>query len=220
MQCQEFEHVLEQRMGEGLPADAAAHLNDCARCRAVVADFEAIQAAAQYLVVEAEPPAHIWLALRAQLESEGLIRTPPPAVARAAGGWLGSRWGALLQPALASAYLVLLLGAVVLVSLVGQLRQSQPRTPVVALQPASTSLDTQLASEGSRTVQAMNQHDPAVTASLRENLYIVDNFIALCEKSVREEPQNEAAREYLYGAYQQKAELLAMVMDRDASGDQ
>ena len=206
-------------MGEGLPADAAAHLNDCARCHALVADFEAIQAAARHLVVEAETPAHIWLALRAQLESEGLIRTPHPAVAPAAGGWLENWWEALSRPSLAGVYLALLLAAAVLVSLVGQLRQSHPTTPVVALQPAPTSLDTQLASEESRTVQAIHQHDPAVTASLRANLDIVDNFIALCEKSVRDEPQNEAAREYLYGAYQQKAELLAMVMDRDASGD-
>jgi hypothetical protein len=41
----------------------------------------------------------------------------------------------------------------------------------------------------------------------------------LCEKTVREDPRNEMAREYLYGAYQQKAELLAMMMDRDAAGE-
>jgi hypothetical protein len=41
----------------------------------------------------------------------------------------------------------------------------------------------------------------------------------MCEKSVREEPQNDVAREYLYGAYQQKAELLAMMVERGALGD-
>ena len=58
----------------------------------------------------------------------------------------------------------------------------------------------------------------AVTASFRRNLGIVDNFIAMCEKSVREEPDNEMAREYLYGAYEQKAELLATATSRSMSG--
>ena len=43
---------------------------------------------------------------------------------------------------------------------------------------------------------------------------MVDNLIVLCEKSVRENPDNPMAREYLYGAYQQKASLLAAAMDR------
>ena len=52
-----------------------------------------------------------------------------------------------------------------------------------------------------------------MTASLHKNLAIVDNYIALCEKSVREEPGNEIARDYLYGAYQQKADLLAQMTE-------
>jgi len=57
-----------------------------------------------------------------------------------------------------------------------------------------------------------------VTDSIRRNLEIVDNFIALCEKSVREQPDNQMAREYLYGAYQQKAEVLATAMNRSTTG--
>jgi len=40
----------------------------------------------------------------------------------------------------------------------------------------------------------------------------------MCEKDVREQPENEMAREYLYGAYQQKAELLSTAMDRSTTG--
>jgi len=60
----------------------------------------------------------------------------------------------------------------------------------------------------------MMNSDPVVTASLQKNLAIVDNYIALCEKSVQEEPENEIARDYLYGAYQQKADLLAQMTER------
>lgn len=221
MQCHEFEQALEQRMGKELPADAAAHLNDCARCRAVVSDLEAIESAARRLSTdEVELSPHIWPALRAQLESEGLIRTPDRTrwALVSPGSWLGNWWEALSRPALAGAYLTFLLAAAILAGLVGHLRQNQAVTPRPA-EPATAFLDTQLITEEHRTVSAIRQHDPAVTDSLRENLEIVDNFIALCEKSVRDEPQNEMAREYLYGAYQQKAELLAMVMDRDASGN-
>jgi hypothetical protein len=48
-------------------------------------------------------------------------------------------------------------------------------------------------------------------------LAIVDNYIALCEKSVREDPENEIARDYLYEAYEQKADLLAQMTERGVS---
>ena len=57
-----------------------------------------------------------------------------------------------------------------------------------------------------------------MTASLHDNLAIVDNYIALCEKSVREEPENEVARDYLYDAYEQKADLLAQMTERGVNG--
>lgn len=53
-----------------------------------------------------------------------------------------------------------------------------------------------------------------VDVSLRQNLDIVDKFIADCEQRVKEEPRDDLAREYLTGAYQQKAELLSTMMER------
>ena len=58
-----------------------------------------------------------------------------------------------------------------------------------------------------------------MTATFRDSLEIVDKFIALCDKTVREEPRNQMAREYLYSAYQQKAELLASMTERGTRGD-
>jgi hypothetical protein len=57
----------------------------------------------------------------------------------------------------------------------------------------------------------------AVDASFRQNLQQVDDFIADCERRVNEAPQDELAREYLSYAYQQKAELLSAMMDREGS---
>jgi hypothetical protein len=67
-------------------------------------------------------------------------------------------------------------------------------------------------------IAGVQRQDTAVTNSIRRNLQIVDNFIAVCEKDVREQPDNQMAREYLYGAYQQKAELLATAMNRNVTG--
>ncbi len=71
---------------------------------------------------------------------------------------------------------------------------------------------------GGDSIPGLNNRDRAVTDSIRRNLGVVDKFIAMCEKSVREQPDNEMAREYLYGAYQQKAELLATATNRSVAG--
>lgn len=213
MQCREFELVLEQQAAE-LSAEAAAHLNACEPCRTLVSDLEAIDAVARELGAEpAEPPERVWLSLRAQLESEGLIRTPRKT------NWL-SEWLAILpRPALAGAYLSFLLVAATIVGFYGRLGPNRPG-PQVALQSTTASLGTQLSAVEQHAVSALPKRNPTVTASLHKNLEIVDNAISMCEKTVREEPKNQIAREYLYGAYQQKAELLASMTERGVTGDE
>ncbi|MFY9584476.1 MAG: hypothetical protein WAR21_08315 [Candidatus Acidiferrales bacterium] len=217
MQCQEFEQVFEQQEAAPLPADAAAHLGACGQCRAMVSDLEAIQAAARGMAAaQVEPPERLWVSLRAQLVSEGLIREPAEAVHTAS--WLSGWLAGLPRPALAGAYLAFVLAAAGLIALQSNLRRVEMSRSTPA--PATTAaLDSQLTTVERRTILAMRQNNPVVTDSLRKNLDIVDNFIAMCEKSVREEPENDVAREYLYGAYQQKAELLAMMVERGALGD-
>jgi hypothetical protein len=54
---------------------------------------------------------------------------------------------------------------------------------------------------------------------LRRDLKIVNDFIAVCEKAVREEPKDETARQYLYGAYQQKSQLLTAATEHSWTGE-
>src|SRR5712692_7916612 len=218
MQCQEFEQIFEQQEAAPLPADAAAHLGACGQCSAMVSDLEAIRAAARGIAAatQVEPPERLWVSLRGQLVSEGLIREPAEAVHTP--GWLSGWLAGLPRPVLAGAYLAFVLAAAGLITLQSNLRRVEMSrsTP----EPTATAaLDSQLTTVERRTISAMRQNNPVVSDSLRKNLDIVDNFIAMCEKSVREEPENDVAREYLYGAYQQKAELLAMMVERGALGD-
>jgi hypothetical protein len=79
---------------------------------------------------------------------------------------------------------------------------------------ATSPLSAQLNGFEQNSIPSSRDLNPAVTASLHQNLAIVDNYISLCEKSVQEEPENELARDYLYEAYQQKADLLAQIGER------
>lgn len=208
--CDQFMEMLEPWMeGERHP-DAAAHLGGCRRCRAVLADFEAIQATSRELAqVEVDPPEHLWVALRAQLEAEELIRR------RGARNWLGFAFPTLPVPALAGAYAALLLAAGLLLGT--QVRSLNEVVWLDHTQVASAALDTQLNAVELGAVSGLHEHNPDVTATLNENLVMVDKYISLCKKSVHDEPQNEMARDYLYGAYQQKAELLATMAERGAT---
>src|SRR5439155_24277868 len=56
-----------------------------------------------------------------------------------------------------------------------------------------------------------------VDQAFEQNLKEIDDFIADCERHLKEVPQDELAREYLYSAYQQKAEVPAAMLDRGSS---
>jgi UTP:GlnB (protein PII) uridylyltransferase len=96
------------------------------------------------------------------------------------------------------------------------------REPDIQTDVASaTALNTQnsLNQLEAQTVSDLETTNPEVNAGLRRDLKIVNDFIAVCQKAVREEPQDETARQYLYGAYQQKSELLAAAMAHSRIGD-
>ncbi len=208
MDCNAFWNQLEKWMEGQRSSDAQAHLSACPRCRGVVRDLDAICQTAQSIeAADLAPPDRIWISLRSQLEQEGLIHAERHGWTGALRGWFEGIFLAVPRPALAGAYLVALIA--VSVGLAGPGYRRFDGTQV-STQPLTAQLDT---AEQDAISSIMNS-DPVVAASLRKNLAIVDNYIALCEKSVQEEPENEIARDYLYGAYQQKADLLARMTER------
>ncbi len=65
MLCHEFEIAFEQFGDIDPPADAVAHLEQCANCRAMVEDLELICSSAKVLAEPPqEPPERVWLNLR------------------------------------------------------------------------------------------------------------------------------------------------------------
>jgi len=212
MNCEKFWELSEQWMDGDRHPEAVSHAGACTRCRALIADLESIHRAGAALAVEEEKsPGHIWLAIRTQLEKEGLIRSRRT-------GW-SERFAAFgaFRPALAGAYLSLIIaGSVVL----GWQSNTNHRLQDEALwlrhtQATMAPIEAGFTTAKKASVSEMKAQDPDVTATLNRNLAIVDNMISMCEKSVREDPQNEMTRDYLYTAYQQKADLLVTMADSE-----
>jgi hypothetical protein len=211
MGCKQFLDQLDSWMeGERQPG-ARAHVAGCSRCRALAQDFDAITSVARSMNEEAEPPAYLWNSIRTQLVQEGVIRETPAAKALLPGTFW-RHWFPLPTPALAGISLLVLLAASV--SLRGPLtRRVNDYRWIQGTQSSTTSLNAQLDSVEHTTLASLDSNQ-AMAAALHRNLAIVDNYIALCEKSVRENPQSEMARDFLYGAYQQKASLLAQMNEQ------
>lgn len=203
MECKHLLAELETAgLEEHLSPAAVAHLDRCAHCSGLMADLKAIRNASAELS-EAEPPARLWVSLRNQLETEGLIREAEAEVVASASR---PAFWPRLRPAMAAAYLAVIavLGIWMGTSLTPD-SQPGPDVVVAGLEPPDPG--------------SLNERNPVVAASYNQSLEIINNFIRVCEKTVREEPGNDVAREYLYDAYKQKSELLAMTMERGAWGD-
>jgi hypothetical protein len=217
--CNGFLNRLESWIEGERPADAKVHLRDCTSCQAVIADLNAIQTEARsWNALETEAPERVWTALRTQLEQEGLIRTAETdrvvaaVAAPSHADWLRGLFSRIPRPALAGAYLSILVALGFALSGPAN-RQSNGERWLHGTEVETSPLSAKLNSFEQNPL-ASRDLNPAVTASLQQNLAIVDNYISLCEKSVQEEPENEVARDYLYEAYQQKADLLAQIGER------
>jgi hypothetical protein len=211
MQCRDVEEVLEQEGLAPLPEAVRGHVAGCRQCQGYIADLETIVSAAHELPAEVEPPSRVWVALRTQLELEGIIKEPVTAAPTAEPVSWWSRFGQLFG---GRALATLTVGAVLAAAAILQLHQ-----PV---EPA-TSNDSgipELLNKQEADVRNMHLASTSpVDATLDQNLREIDGFIADCERHLKQTPQDELAREYLADAYQQKAELLAAMMDRGRSVD-
>lgn len=213
-QCHQLTEVLGQLTDGPLPDSAVSHLRSCEQCQSLWQELEAIRVAGHELGTEQpEPPAHLWPSLRDKLESEGLIRGSNRP------GWFADWFGFSPRFAMGGAYVALLAIAASLVALHAGRPAAMRLDGVEAMvtAPSATvtaNLNKTLDTDIQRVVASLSEHDAPLATSVRQNLGVVDNLISLCEQSVREHPDDPIAREYLYGAYQQKATLLATAIDR------
>jgi hypothetical protein len=250
VQCHDVLEAIEVHGLSPLPEIVREHLSDCPECQGIVADFQCILSAAHELPAEVEPPARVWLSLRAQLVAEGVIRenvfsetVPAENLAISTPWWPG--FSALLHgQALAIAAVgVLLFAAAVFEVRHNSVLPVHPATqsPVVAetsnptqfptepqapAQPPPTAAQVLRDSGATLRTQERELHtaqnagtlpSSPVDDSLQQDLVTLDAFITDCEQHLQANPEDQLARQYLAAAYQQKAELLAEMLDRGRS---
>jgi hypothetical protein len=218
MQCKDFEHLIEEGGLVQLPESAQAHAAECSSCTALVEDFSAILLAARNIPAEVEPPARVWVAIQAQLEAEGIIRQPKIVIPAETPAWWKS-FGTLMRGRMWATAAV---AALVLVAGVYQMRRgpvAPPEKTAVSLPFAETDNTLNQEEESLGPMQTVGTLGTGsnVDQALRENLATVNAFIKECRKRLQEEPNDTMAREYLSSAYQQKAEILAAMMERGRS---
>lgn len=219
MHCKEVELILEQEGLPPVPEAARAHIAACSACRDLVEDLTSLVAAAHTLPAEVEPPARVWISLRAQLEAEGIIKTPSIEIQHA------SWWESFARLFTPRAFATAAVGLLIAGAAVFELRQpsSGPDAngQVVVLSSPQQVPFSDIATALDQEEQVLSNMHLASTSpvdvSLQQNLQTLNEFIRDCRQRLEQDPQDPLAREYLSGAYQQKAELLSTMMDRGGS---
>jgi len=214
MQCRDVEEVPEQEGLAPLPEAVRGHVAGCRQCQGYIADLETIVSGAHELPAEVEPPSRIWVALRTQLELEGIIKEPVAVPQKESASWRDG-FGQLFR---SRALATVTAGALIAVAAILEMRPFTP--PLSVPPPVPPEIAATVRQVNQQEIDLRNMHlagTSAVDTALQQNLQEVDDFIADCERHLKEAPQDDLAREYLYSAYQQKAELLAAMMDRGRS---
>ena len=231
MQCRDVAQAIEQGGFAPLPEAARGHVAGCAACSSLLSDFESIVAAATQLPSEVEPPSRVWVALRAQLEAEKIIREPEMAIPEETSRWWHG-FGQLIRGRVLAVSAI----AVGMVFAAGyfQMTRREPLTAAVGTTPIATALQPVAAEPFAAAALSLDQEEQSLAPvqtvsdggvanaspadnSLRENLATLNAFIKECRKRLQEDPNDQVARDYLAAAYQQKAEILAAMMERGRS---
>lgn len=207
MTCVELRGSLAENENGNSPAQRA-HLRDCRDCAALVADMLVIACAAGDLRAAHEPSPRVWKNIEAALRQEGLIR--PQTAGHSLlptfhSPWAWARW---MVPAAAA--LLFVIGI--------SLRQHSTRpvgndsAAMSAVRPAS---DSQIAGlNDDDLLQEVSQQSPDLQEQYTDNLRRVNAYIEDAKTAVSANPNDEEARRSLMDAYQEKAMLFELALDR------
>jgi hypothetical protein len=208
MNCVELQQSLVEMEG-GRNAAQQAHLKSCSECSALVAELMLICSTASELRASAEPSPRVWNSIEIALRREGLIR--PQRANRSLIPTFGSRWGWARWLAPAAAILLLAVGLYVRQHALPEqlaLDISRPAVDAAVSDSAIAGLNDD------DLLQEVSDQTPALRAEYAANLRSSNEFIQDAKSEVAANPNDEDARRSLLEAYQQKAMLFQLAMDR------
>jgi hypothetical protein len=212
MNCAEFQRVLPETMENGGNAEHKAHLNSCAECAGLVSDLNAISQTARLLRASEEPSPRVWNSIEISLKQEGLIRQPQGE--RSVIGRRSWRWGAAwLVPVAAG--LLIVFGVIVYQRGPAPQVAEQTAAPV-PMQTANLRAEANGAriNEDQQVLEAIGSRSPAMRAEYATNLHNVNDYIRDAEESAQADPNDEEAQQSLMDAYDQRAMVYDMALDR------
>lgn len=211
MTCEEFQRVLPENWG-GHTMEQKEHLKSCSACSDLVSDLDAISDQARLLQASEDPSPRVWNSIEIALRQEGLIHEAQP---------LGSlvpamtRWRAAWLIPLAAAFLMAF-GILVFERGTGR--------PQIAQQPPAPSPTVTAGLQGERGVSVLAEDEqllqlvaaraPALKVAYESDLRAVNSYIRDAELSARNNPNDEVAQRYLMNAYEQRAMVYHMALDR------
>jgi hypothetical protein len=214
MNCTEFEQVLPEMFEDGRTPEQKSHLKSCPLCSGLVADLDLIAREARQLQETAEPNPRVWNSIEITLRQEGVIRDP--------------HLGPLLVPSQPRRWSLAWLAPVAAILVVGfgisvYQKGSDPKlsahldTPspaAVAQLPNSQKPSTVNNTEDDQLLAAVASRSPAMQAQYASNLQNVNAYIKDAEESAQADPNDEEAQQIVMDAYEQRAAVYEMALDR------
>ena len=243
MNCAEFQRILPEIIDSVGSAEQESHVKSCSACSSLVSDLHAISRQARMLQATEEPSPRVWQSIQSSLQQwqsdldyiaeqarslqaseepsprvwnsleialreEGLIRQPQRAHSVVS---FFERWRMAWVVPVAAALLV---AGVLVVQRAdeGEPRMAERQTSSPASSDkATTSSD---ASDDQQVLEAVASRMPAMRATYEANLRSVNNYIRDARQSAEANPNDEEAQESLMSAYEQKAMIYDMALDR------
>jgi hypothetical protein len=205
MTCEEFERVLAE-LGGSHNIEQEAHLKSCSACSDLVSDLNAISRQAQLLKDSEEPSPWVWNSIEVALRQEGLIRQPARQHSAALVPLLGwkLRW---LVP-VAAAFLV------AFGILMHQRGTDRPGVSVATVTSPLLPSEDPMPSDDQQLLNTVAARMPSMRAAYEANLRSVNAYIRDAEQSAHSDPNDEEAQQYLMSAYEQRAMVYEMALDR------
>lgn len=205
MNCDELRESLAENES-GNTAEQRAHLRGCRECSSLITDLQHIAAAGAELSGAYEPSPRVWNSIEIALRQEGLIRPQHSgrSLLPAFGQWGFGRW---LVPAAAA--LLIAIGIYL------RPHTAAPTNDQATVPVTQTTSDLEVAGlNDDDLMQEVAAQAPDMQAEYSASLRNVNESIQDAKSSVAADPNDQEARRSLMDAYQQKAMLFELAMDR------
>jgi hypothetical protein len=190
-----------------------SHLKTCPECSALVAELNLIASTAIELRGAIEPSPRVWNSIEIALRQEGLIR--PQRASRSLLPSFSSRWAWARWALPVAAALLITVGVYVRQHSLAQQLADDMAKPVGSGNVSGDVSDTAVAGlNDDDLLQEVAQMSPAMQAQYADNLRHVNDYIRDAKGVVAADPNDEEARRSLMEAYQEKAMLFELAMDR------